>query len=340
MSAMPPDFADPRWFAVDLDVPERAFRFLPIDEDVLERSVFIDNRIAAPLNVARPVPVEALSALPLPAAPPAYLFHTAFCGSSLLARALHLPGHGVALREPLLLRRLADAQVTGRVIHDLMEPAWRLLARPWTPGGRVLVKPTNMALDLAGGLLERAPSARAVVLYSGLEDFLISNLKKSPETQAKIPGLALRLARAAGLDMRLGIAGEPAFDLITAVVVMWAAEIEILGHLLATPLAARVRVLTMDRLLADLPATTAACAAWYGFDWPATALAARVAVVGAEHAKEPGMAYGPAQRAAEAERVRARHGEAVRAALAWAERDVLPRLRSPTLLEGPGRHLL
>ena len=106
---MKPDFQDASWFPVDLDVPARAFRFLKLAPSVLEDSVFLDTRIGAPLEQAVAVPAGALGASPAGAVP-AFLFHTSFCCSTLLARTLHIAPRVVALKEPLVLRRLADAR--------------------------------------------------------------------------------------------------------------------------------------------------------------------------------------------------------------------------------------
>ncbi|HEY4555061.1 MAG TPA: hypothetical protein VIG68_01300, partial [Lysobacter sp.] len=207
-------FDDARWFPVDLDVVHGRFAFLPIDADVLERSVFLDTRIEARLTDATVVDADALPAGDPP--PPGWLFHTSFCCSTLLARALHLPPALVALKEPLVLRRLADAREAGQDTDALLPQTVALLARPWQPRGAVVIKPTHAALNIAGDCLDATPGSRAVVLSSGLEDFLVSNIKKTPETQAKIPALAERALKAGTLAARLGPGAFAPPDLLCA----------------------------------------------------------------------------------------------------------------------------
>ena len=157
---------DARWFAFDLHVPERRFAFVRLEEDVVARSSFLDTRIEAPPGELSWVDAEAIPAQ-LPNAAPSWLFHTSFCGSTLLARMLHLPPHQACLREPLVLRRLADAQFAQVAMDGLPERSIALLSRPWHPGGGVLVKPTHAALNIAERLLAGSGDSRGVILRTG-----------------------------------------------------------------------------------------------------------------------------------------------------------------------------
>lgn len=326
-----PPLDDPRVFPVDLDVAARRFAFLAIDEAVLERSAFLDTRIEAPLAQAVPVPVAALAALRDPPRPPAFLWHTSFCCSTLLARALHLPPAVVALKEPLVLRRLSDAHDAGKPLGELPQLALRLLARPWAPGAAVLVKPTHAALNIAAPLLAAMPGARGVVLHSTLDDFLVSNLKKREETRRRVPRLAERALRASGLAAKLPRAARTPPGFLETVALQWTAQTALAQQVLAGAGPGRLRAVAERDLLADLPGVALACAAWLDLPVAEGAVRARAAAIGRQHAKDATLAYDPAARAQEAARVRARHGAALDTALAWARRHLLPLLASPEL---------
>ena len=317
-----------RWFPVDLHVPRREFGFLQLSDSVLEQSPFLDTRIGAPWQQALFLPAAGLPAIAAPDAGLGFLFHTSFCCSTLLASALHLPPYTVALREPLVLRRLADARWQRYPADGLLPQALALLARPWHDEGKVLLKPTHVALSLAREMADAMPAARGIVLTSELEDFLLSNLKKSPETQAKVPELVERAMAASTFATRLP---EPAYappDFLSGVALQWAVQQELLGDLLAGSHAGQFRVLFDQQLLNDVGAAALACLEWLGWSVPGGAVQERVTAVGGQHAKLPGRQFSAEARAREARLLRDQFDAPVRLAIQWAERWLLPAMRS------------
>ncbi|MFX5622823.1 hypothetical protein ABTE00_21950, partial [Acinetobacter baumannii] len=81
---------------------------------------------------------------------------------------------------------------------------------------------------------------RGVLLSSDLEDFVVSNIKKTPETQAKIPQLAERALRACSLGPRLPAAALAPPDLLAAATLQWAAQRELAIDLIERVGAARL----------------------------------------------------------------------------------------------------
>ena len=332
MSSSAAELAEARWFATDLHVPDRRFTLRHLDDEVIARSTFLDTRIDAPdappeATVA--VDLARVAAAALPRAPVAWLFHTSFCASTLLARALHLPPFCVALKEPLVLRRLSDARHAGWSLDGLIEPTTALLARPWHAGGAVVIKPTHVALNVAVDLLAATPGSRAVVLTSALPDFLISNLKKPPESQAKIPRLVERALRATGFADRLPAAALDAPDLVCAAGLQWAAQQELVRDVVEAVGPARVRVLDLQPLLDDLPAAVADCAGWLQLAVPRDALIAHARDVGLRNAKATEVPYGSARRAFEAGIVVEHHRDELHRAHDWLDRHVIPAMRPP-----------
>ncbi len=109
-----------------------------------------------------------------------FIFHTSFCCSTLLARALDVPGTSSALKEPDVLINLANRLIRSddQSNRERLELVTRLLERPLAPGETVIVKPTNFANRLVEPLLEIRPGSKAVLLYSDVETFLRSLLKR------------------------------------------------------------------------------------------------------------------------------------------------------------------
>lgn len=318
---------DARWYPADIHVPRREYGFLAIDRSTVDRSVFMDERIDASLADAVPVPVEVIEQATLPTVPLAWLLHTSFCCSTLLARMLHVPPYQTVLKEPLVLRRLSDARHANWSLDGLVEPTVRLLARPWDQGGKVVLKPTHAALNIAVTLLEASPDSRGVILTSSLDDFLISNLKKPPETQAKIPALAERALSAGAFHARLPAGALAPPDLAAAAALQWAAQRELALDIAMAVGSQRLRFLDAATMLADPQASAWQCAQWLRLPVPASSLEQRVAEVLQQNAKAAGMRYSPGLRSSEARMIRAQHGSQIASARAWFDRMVLPAMR-------------
>jgi hypothetical protein len=329
-----PDLGDPHWFPVDLHVPDRRFGLLRLDEDLVERAPFLDVRLDAPLADAIQVPASSIAAGP-PRARIGWLFHTSFCASTLLARALHRSPYEIALKEPMVLRRLADARKSGWALEGLLEPSVALLGRPWHPDGAVVIKPTHVALNVAVSLLTATPTSRAMILTSALDDFLISNLKKPPESQDKIPILADRALRATTFGARLPPAGRRPPDLLCAAGVQWAAQRELVQDILDAVGPARIRTHDAATLLSDLPAQVWACASWLQLPVPRDRLLAHTAAVSTRNAKAMSVPYGPDVRVREAGMVVADHRGALLRARAWLDTHVLPAMRDAARRDPP-----
>ncbi len=330
-------FATAHWFPVDLDVAAALLHFLPLSDRTVADASFMDNRLDLPWNQAQAVSVGALSTTTIAAAAPVgFLFHTSFCCSTLLARALHLGPAATVLREPLVLRRLADARFAGTDIGALLPTVARLLARPWSPGGAVLIKPTHAALSLGQDLLGLLPAARGLVLSSTLEDFLLSNLKKTAETQARVPALVERAMAASDLVDRLGPAAFEPPDFLATVALQWAGQQELIGAWLRGKHGARLRVMQERELLADWPNSVLQVADWYGWPGDRASLAAHAERVGQRHAKAEQRAFDAAQREQEAECLRQQYRSELDRAFDWAQRHLLPAMQSPPLLAAAG----
>ena len=330
-----PDLADPHWFPVDLHVPDRRFGLLHLADDLIDRASFLDTRLEAPLGEAIQLAAASLPERGAPDARIGWLFHTSFCASTLLARALHLSPFAIALKEPLVLRRLSDARKSGWSVAGLLETSVALLGRPWHPGGAVVVKPTHVALNIAVSLLEATPTSRAVILTSSLDDFLISNLKKLPDSQAKIPILVDRALRATTFGERLSQAAHQPPDLVCAAGLQWAAQRELVMDVVDAAGPTRIRTLDADTLLADLAGQVWQCAQWLQLPLPRERLAAHTASVAARNAKATWAPYGPQVRAQEAHAVAAGHRDQLRAAHTWLDAHVLPVMRLQARLDPP-----
>jgi hypothetical protein len=320
------DLSDPTCFPVAYDPQRGTVALQRIDLDAIGRASFLDGR--TPLSSE---PVWSLPVVDCPPArhAPALLFHTAFCGSTLLARALHAPPAAVSLKEPGVMLAIAMATLQpDRHPPASTESAARailgLLARPWQPDGRVLVKPTNQVNRIVPMLLQASPGSRALLLYSSLEQFLLSCCKKLPAAETLVRWMAQALLPGTQLAQRLGVPMSHPFNLVEAAVLTWYAQMEIYAMALAQDDDGRLRSLDIDVMLAEPQAAVAAAADWLQLPGAHEGLEARVAATFSRNAKSQERAFDAGQRDTENALVREHFGPLVRQALQWADDAIAP----------------
>ncbi|MEO8176821.1 MAG: hypothetical protein ABI626_09200 [Sphingomicrobium sp.] len=183
MDALSAIVGDYRWLPFRLDVAGNRLSLVRADRDAHRAATFLDDQLLQALPERQDVTLQALgpALAQLPPNPCHFLFHSAFCCSTLLARALDVPGRAMALKEPLVLNDLAQAALAAGVpgaVRGQLEPILSLLARPFAPGETVVVKPSNVVNPLIDEILELRPASKALLLSSELPDFLRSVAKK------------------------------------------------------------------------------------------------------------------------------------------------------------------
>lgn len=305
----------------------KTFLFRAEDPEQLGASTFLDTRHFSADAGMETVPLSALDAARLvPAERRGLILHTSFCCSTLLARLLQIPGESICLKEPLVLRRLADAALGAQPDMELTMAAMRLLFRAPAGLDAVLVKPTHVALNIVEAMLDAVPGTRAVILTSSLESFLLSNIKKPDETKRKVPELVERFMAGSSLASRLP---PPAFtppDFLSAVALQWHAQRQIVNDLLRGRHAAACRLLDERTLLADPASTLREVSQWFGMPLGAKAAEDRIDAVMHRHAKATTMRYSPDEKSYENGLLRSRYTREIDSALDWAHRYLTPHL--------------
>lgn len=106
-----------------------------------------------------------------------YIFHSAFCCSTLMSRALDIEGVACVLREPRPLHELV-VKMPGSHLTDQQRTALdlvlELMQRPRLAGEKTIIKPANLANPLIDHILQRQPNARALFMYCSLPGFLLA----------------------------------------------------------------------------------------------------------------------------------------------------------------------
>jgi hypothetical protein len=191
---------DPQFYVYDIALKNKLTKFLVVEETHLDLAPFIDIRFEPMSKGYFSLPTRELFALEkqhqIERPRSSFIFHHAFVCSTLLARCLNQIDAFFSLKEPWILRRLADIKrAPGSRVPDsqwkqLFTTHIMLLAKNYRTGKLPVIKATNVANNLLVDVLRFLPDHKSLYLYSDLKSFLVSNLKKPEDTRKKMPGLA------------------------------------------------------------------------------------------------------------------------------------------------------
>ncbi|RPF70686.1 hypothetical protein [Aurantiacibacter spongiae] len=289
--------ADPAWLPHALDLAARRVRFLRLPRETLGERTFLHERQPASPDEEASASFAEVAEMNVASGPVHFLFHTAFCRSTLLARALDVPGVSVGLSEPGILGALVSA---GGEAPELLAPVLDLLSRPHAPGEVVVVKPTNHANALIPAIMQARPDARAVLMTSGLEPFLAAVARKGLIGRRWGRMLYLELQGYAPMDFGMDAREQYAMTDMQAAGLAWFMGQRWLAMQLDGPAGGRMRTLDGDAFAADSAGTLCALAGFLDLSLEEED-ARRIAggPLFASHAKS-GEAYDAARLAADA----------------------------------------
>lgn len=172
-----------------------AFGLSKSNEDVLLRtmqrhhfhqSTFLHSLIQSEDDLVYSVPLakvlEQLNTITSPQRPIHFIFHFAFCGSTLLSRCIDVPGKSLVFREPYLLHQLSDFARASQIalqypMTQLMNLAMHTFQKTFASTEVPIVKATDSCAVLAARCLQFHPDSRGIVLYQPLPAFLLATLK-------------------------------------------------------------------------------------------------------------------------------------------------------------------
>lgn len=320
------------------DFERRACVFLEACADSYADSAFLDHRVAKAgtrlHGVDFRVVAELLARASPRAHPPHFIAHTSFCCSTLLARSLAFDERSLVLREPQSLLLLAREfrrnpdRFPARARHAYLGLALRLLNKAYHPEQRVILKPSNLANRLLPDWLAMLPFSRGVLITCGLEDYLVSVLRKTRETLDKMSWVCRSLAADSDYLVICPELDRNFNDPLRAAAVAWHAQQYLFAGLLARH---RGRMLVFDQsTLLDRPVNSLAAACAH-LDLPVTEEEIRARVHGRlwqRNAKDPRLSHSPAARRAAHARVRAMQAHRVGRAVEWLA-PFLARLPDP-----------
>lgn len=168
---------DPAWLPHRYDEAQDSFRFVLVPRASHRAATFLTDQHLAGVDNFTAIPRAMIDPARLPAAPVHFVFHSAYCCSTLIARMFDAEGLAMGLKEPVLLNDMVGWRRRGAepsALAKVLDLSLSLLSRPFSPGEAVIVKPSSIVNSLAPAILGLRPRARAVLLYAPIEEFLAS----------------------------------------------------------------------------------------------------------------------------------------------------------------------
>jgi hypothetical protein len=173
---------DPEWLAHRYDPGHDAFHFRRVSRAARAAIPFLtDLHLGAETAPAILRRSDCRDAARGASAPVHFLFHSAYCASTMLAQAIDQPGIATSLSEPMLLNDMVGWRrggAAGGGDGQVMDDALAMLGRGFDAGEAVVIKPSNIFNPLARGALMLRPDARAILLHAPLRAFLLSVARK------------------------------------------------------------------------------------------------------------------------------------------------------------------
>jgi len=335
---------DPEFLVFDVAPEKGLTKFLVASEEILALSPFIDIRFEplaqAQFWVSNADLFELESRRDVARPRPAFIFHHAFVCSTLMARCLNRIDAFFSLKEPWILRRLADLKRARAGAAS--GPGWReyfcryvcLLCRNFRTGRTPVIKATNVANNLLEDVLDFLPAQRVLYLYSDLESFLISTLRKADDTKQKMPALAQSFLKDGDFARRFPHLSEPSrLTPLQACALVWLVSLYNLKNALGRHPQAALRTLDARVFMDDPPGTLALLSRYFGHDPDGSEMARMTdRSVLETNAKDPSVPYSPGQRQLDMSATASRHGSELADVRAWIE-PVAAELEAPDFLQ-------
>lgn len=314
---------DYRWFPCRMNTQTGQLLFVRAERSDHQAVTFLDDQLLSRGTDQKSAHVKDL--LPALAAAPRgeslFIFHTAFCCSTLLARALDVPGVSMGLKEPLILNDLATAAMAARrtdIVRPLLGPALQLLSRPFGPDEKVIVKPSNVINPLIGEIM-RQTGGTALFLSSSLDDFLRSVARKGLFGRIWARRQSQHLARLPPTAMAFSDNERWAHSDLQVAALVWMQQRAHFAHVLAALPRERAASLQSDVLLENPKISLSALTQLFSLSLSGDQIDGAVAGPAfGRDSKSHDKLHDPHQRKAEHQRLDDLLGDEIRMVLSWA----------------------
>ena len=299
-----------------------------IDPPKVREANFLDDRILTPNTprqwVSLDAAIEQASAI-TDSVPLHFIFHSGHVGSTLVSRLLDEVNGVLTLREPYVLRQLAEAHevvhlpesyVAPEVLDRYFDSLLKLWGRGFVNTTTVIVKAASSSARIAPLLLAKRPQARAIFLSADAETYITTFLS-NPDSLIDLRVMAPERIRRL---LSFGIASPKALHQMShGELAAMAWLVESWTHQKAVASApGQVMLIDFDELLNDPKKSLGAIWRHFGLRCDEAALSRIISSpVLSRYSKDPAHAFSTQTRAQILADSRNRHQEQIRRGLQW-----------------------
>jgi hypothetical protein len=331
--------ADPFWLPHRFDESRDEVHFLRLSREAHRAVTFITDeyipadapRLVAPRRVAM---TSAGRAAPLH-----FIFHSAYCCSTVLARAVDIDGVSMGLKEPMILNDMVGWRRRGaepRALVAVLDDVLTLLATPFSSGEAVVVKPSNILNSLAPAMLGLRPQSTALLLYAPLPDFLRSVARKGLWGRRWVRELFIGQLRDGIVDLGLGEQNYLDLTDLQVAAAGWLAQHDVFARLIGRFGPERVRTLDSVALMTRPGEAMARLSDLFGLGLDARAIDSILAGPAFTRHSKSNAEFSAADRVSEQRDAAQTHADEIEKVAIWAEAvaaaaGVSMRLEAPLL---------
>lgn len=313
---------DPSWLPHACSLSAHTLTFAQITRERQRQVTFLHDEQLRNVAKSPPIPLAELprDSIAAAAQPLHFIVHTGFSCSTLLCRALDVPGISMALKEPRVLTDFAEpilARQETPALRAALDVALDLLSRSSQGHERQIVKTTYSDVVLIPHVAQRTNS-KFLFLHASLEEFVQAIAQREFRGRAFIRWLYARLKPALALPTGYGAADEFALTDLQVAALVWLMQMVRFKAIMQELGSARAQSLSADRFLADREASLQALATFFELNAPSSAWTSIAnGAIFQEHAKQPTRAFNAADRAAQRSKVLAGNAAEIGALKPW-----------------------
>jgi len=232
-----------------------------------------------------------------------YIFHSAFCGSTLMSRGLELIYNSLPLREPQILCNLLYASLSG-VLNEEAELSLRhriinLLARRFEPSQVPVVKANDYSNAYLEKIMTSSVQSPILLMYSNLNEFIAGCLKSEDRINWVLERFHLVENYFQDIFENKTIFNQNSISNIDKAAVYWSYNIKLFSSAIKQ-FPDRIKTLDIEQLLASPLEVVDACGEWFGLEKLSDVNAKdEINWLMGVHAKETRYKYSPEQRKSE-----------------------------------------